>query len=182
MRWRVGFPAPAFCLFAAVALVALYSPVAKSEVQIFSCWGADFKGGSTVPGFVGCSEADSYSLIAGELDDGADTKKKNQMQCEQNVSMQFDTASPDLALLALTKDTINFDVFFVDKIDDVPFVVLVIDSTDWIVKRVASGGMSNDSSALQEIVFNPSGTNTTTIEKRTDGGPSILRTLDCTNG
>ena len=169
------------CLFAAVALVAFYSPVAKSEVQIFACW-EDIVGGSEDRNFVGCSEVDSYSLIVGELDDGADTKQKNPMQCEQNVSMQFDTASPDLALLALTKDTINFDVSFVDKSGAVPVVVLVIDSTDWIVKRVASGGVSNDSPALQEIVFNPSGTNTTTIEKKTDGGSSIRRTLDCTNG
>lgn len=164
---------------ATVVLGSFYSPVARGEIQIFVCW-EGLKGGSTFRGFEDCSLAKSFSLIVGEPDNNAGEKKKK-IQCEQNVSMEIDTASPGLALLALSKDTFNFTASFVD-LSGVPVVALEVVSTDWLVRRVASGGSINDFPGLQEILLAPSGSGTSTITEMTGGAPGNSAFLNCGNG
>ena len=164
------------CVFAAVALVGFYSPVARGEMQLFACW-VDFKGGSEVRDFQDCSEVDSYNLSVGQIDDDA-VKERDKMQCEQHVLMQFDIASADLALRAVNKETLSFTVFFFN--DNTNEVDLEVESTDWIVRRVDTT-TNNNSLVLQEIAFIPSGTNTTIIEETSDSGRTSTP-LGCPEG
>ena len=68
--------------------------------------------------------------------------------------MQFDIASPELALRALTKQIFDVMVTFVDA--SAPDKELEVDSEIWMVDHVTSGGSIDNFPALQEIVLIPS--------------------------